>query len=636
MSGTTDLSHARIFLDKVLPWPKDPARDAYLNIHWRSMSQDGKTFWGGRATKSIDEMVGWLGWTQRQPDIKDTYVCMSSQSRAEERVSKAGKKYLNAIRFQDAVVELKSIFTDIDVKPGAYASTQDALVALKKFLTDAQIPPPTIVVGSGSGGFHVHWVLDTSITPDRWQVLSYALVRATKQHGLMCDTQCTIDSARILRVPGTMNNKSDPKAVTLMSLGNEYTLAAMEAALAPYVKSEDVPITAPALDDSLFPQLPVTDAGKELSAGIEGGEAKLIDIQDVAANCGFIADALATGGATYSNPLWFLSTSVATFLNDGRTQAHAMASKHPGYNPATTDDLYDRLLKARQDRDIGWPKCDKIEMSGCTSCGSCQFKSQAKSPLNHARQANPATPSTTSVTPTTSATSTAIHTKDPLPPGYLRDANGIVYQRIIMEDGSTKDVQLSPYPMLDAWLQDQPTWTLNFTTTLNNGRNYHVSINADEAGSRDTMVRVLARQGVMVRSKAAPFLSEFIVAWITKLQNTKDAVVINSPFGWTVENGKLVGFTYAGRVWMPTGDKPAPAPDPVLARQYMPKGDLAPWKAVAKVVTDQRRPELDAIIAASFGAPLVRFTGHSGVMLSAYSSESGIGKSTAMSIGQSV
>jgi hypothetical protein len=39
-------------------------------------------------------------------------------------------------------------------------------------------------------------------------VLADALSAATQKHGLITDTQCTVDSARIVRVPGTKNQKS--------------------------------------------------------------------------------------------------------------------------------------------------------------------------------------------------------------------------------------------------------------------------------------------------------------------------------------------------------------------------------------------------------------------------------------------
>jgi hypothetical protein len=94
---------------------------------------------------------------------------------------------------------------------------------------------------------------------------------------------------------------------------------------------------------------------------------------------------------------------------------------------------------------------------------------------------------------------------------------------------------------------------------------------------------------------------------------------------------------FDGHVWMPNDEsRPSANPDPVIARQYAPTGDPALWLAAAKLITDQKRPELDVILASSFGAPLVQFTGQPGLLLSCYSMESGIGKSTALKVAQSV
>jgi hypothetical protein len=54
------------------------------------------------------------------------------------------------------------------------------------------------------------------------------------------------------------------------------------------------------------------------------------------------------------------------------------------------------------------------------------------------------------------------------------------------------------------------------------------------------------------------------------------------------------------------------------------------------VITDQHRPALNAILASGFAGPLVRFTGHPGLLLNAYSPESGIGKTTAMKAAQAI
>lgn len=596
------LDTARDFLARVLPWE---AGQAYFNIHWRSLGTDGRLFWGGRAATSLDGLVKSLSWATKQADIKDLYVCMSSQSSAEERVSKAGFKYLNAVRSQEHVVALKSLYLDIDVKDGGYADTRTAVLALKQFILDTGLPNPSAIVASGSGGMHVHWVLDRALPKAEWQVLANALARATRDLGLSCDPQCTIDSARILRIPGTFNAKTDPpKPVKTMMLGDPVPLDAVQAALGRYITHE--------------PPAPLTrGVNDELGEGL-GGEAKPVDLDAVAKNCGFVREALESRGATYTNPLWFLTTALATFSEGGREDAHRMASGHPGYEPAKTDELFDRLMKARLEKDVGWPKCEKIELSGCSACASCPLKAAKKSPLNYGFKAANDTP-----------------IADALPDGFFRNPEGHVFRRAVGDDGTPIALKIFDYPMTDAWLQDNP-WVLHFSTVVAHEKR-KVDLPLEIITSRDGLPKFLFQHGMVVREKADKLVREFFVAWIQKLQQTKDAVVSSTPFGWaTRPNGSIEGFTYAGRVWSKDGDRPAANPDGVIASQYAPRGELSKWLELSKVVADQERPALDAILAAAFGGPIVRFTGQPGLLMSAYSAASGIGKTTTMRIAQAV
>jgi len=126
-------------------------------------------------------------------------------------------------------------------------------------------------------------------------------------------------------------------------------------------------------------------------------------------------------------------------------------------------------------------------------------------------------------------------------------------------------------------------------------------------------------------------MGEFLVAWVKKLQQLKDAMISTEPFGWSAE-----GFAYGGVLYTPNGNRSAPGAEHALAAHYAPIGDLAVWFAAAKMLTDQHRPALDAILASAFAAPLVRSTGQPGLLMSIYSIKSGVGKTTAMKVAQAV
>lgn len=584
--------------------PDFPAgQTAYLNIHWSKPGPNNKKFWDGRACESVDEAVKTLAWLLKGQPAPDLYVCMSLQNACKHKVSAKGHAYKQAERFQTNAVGLRSLFIDVDVKDGAYPDTDAALDGLRDFIDKVGLPMPSAVVGSGSGGFHAHWALDHDLSRDDWQVLANALAKAATTHGLHFDSQCTIDAARILRVPGTFNNKHEvPQPVTLMSLGERVSLDEMRAVLGGYIVA--TPFKA------------VVRLNDDLGAGVTS-KAKPISIHDVGKGCPFVKRTLDTGGEANPNPLWFLTAAIATFTEEGEEALHLMSSGHPGYNPEQTSQLYQRVSQKQKERDTGWPQCDKIAGYGCQECASCPLLAARKSPLNHALPAANDTP------------------KDVLPDQYFRNPEGIVFRRVIDETGAAISFQVSPYPMWDAWLSNNP-WTLHFVTKTDTGPKTRLEIPTEVITAKDALPKFLGAKGIFVGEKAAKILKEFLLAWIQKLQNTKDAVISSAPFGWSIVDGKREGFSYGGRVWTPGEDRPAINPDPYLQAQYSPLGDITPWSQIAKIITDQRRPGLDVILASAFAAPLISLTSEPGVMINAYSTESGIGKTTAMRAAQAV
>ena len=615
--------HARLFLSRVIPQIHD-GRVSYLNIHWKSTNPDYdplkkegsgnfKNFWSGRACKNLDDAIKNVSFAMRGGD-KDIYVCMSLQSRMQETVSQKGNTYLKAIRFAEHAVSLKSIFIDVDVKNDkGYPDTATAMAALQQFIADAGLPMPTTLVASGSGGFHAHWVMDRALTPPEWQALADKMQVATAQHGLLTDSQCTIDSARILRIPETINLKHDPaQPVKLMSMGADIPVEVMAAALAPYVAT---PRAAPRSAE----YSPNDDLGAGLD--IRRIEPK---VEDVAVNCGFIARTLGTGGADNANPLWFLTGVAAIFMEDGRTALHAMSSGHPGYSSPQTDALFDRVEAQQKARDSGWPACSKIHQYGAPECASCPLLAQGKSPLNFA---------TLSLLPSSTAAPAPV--EDTLPERFTRSGNGIIMFGTVDENGQLTQIPICNYPILSGWLSNNP-WTFHFTTRTEQGRKTIIEVPTDVITQKDGLAKYLGGRGFFCTDPQYKALKEFFVAWLQKLQASKDSVISAAPFGWSVVDGKIEGFTFGGRVWMGSTDRPAANPNPGLSYQYTPKGDVAPWAELARIVYGQRRPALDAILAVAFAGPLVRFTGFPGLILNAYSAESGIGKTTAMKVSQSV
>jgi hypothetical protein len=138
-------------------------------------------------------------------------------------------------------------------------------------------------------------------------------------------------------------------------------------------------------DPRLFTKRPIPPEGIErLSEGIKREEMPPLNFGPLIKTdgCAFIREAVRTGGKDYSQPMWNLTTLAATFLEHGYKLAHRMGHKHPEYDKETTDVLWERKLRERKEKGLGWPSCNAIQAAGCTNCAACPHLSKRQSPLN--------------------------------------------------------------------------------------------------------------------------------------------------------------------------------------------------------------------------------------------------------------
>lgn len=618
---------AREYLARVMPWPDEgTGQDGYCNVHWTTPRREDPTrnFWSGRGCRTPDELIRQFEWVAtRFTDAQNFYVCMSRQRLVTEKTSKAGKTYLQAERSSAAAIALKSFFLDVDFKQ--YADAQEAYAALKAFILAVGLPKPSVLVLTG-GGLHVYWTIDRNMAPAEWAPLAHALVAAAQKHGLKFDSACTVDAARILRIPGTQNFKyTPPRDVSLLHCSQfDYTLDRIEQPLHAFVGM----VQGRAVPAASFPLPAKPPLGpSELAAGIE--TLPPLPPREVFKECGFYRHGLFTGGADYANPLWHLGVLGTTWLDKGREIAHRISSGHAGYTAEETDALFDRKLRDRKERNIGYPSCAAVQNAGSSFCAACPHLAKGKSPLNLATLPTPP-----KLSNGTAALLSAV--SQPLPPGYSRNAAGLICKETADDDGNTSIAPICALPILNAHLSKstEEGYMLYFNTELDCAT--EIKLSTSLAGVLSEMRKTVQGQGFMLQDEEVKPIGRFFVSWIKELQAHKEAVTSATPFGWSYNGNKLEGFVYDSRVWTTNGTKPAAAADNVLAHQYSPHGDVAPWVAAAAMITDQQRPGLEAVIASSFAAPLVAFVDQPGLLMSLYSSESGIGKTTAIRVAQAV
>jgi Domain of unknown function (DUF927) len=569
---------------------------AFFSVHYRSPGRPGIP---GRAYQDF---------AFAEQDIRtwvkggcDVYLAMGAQ-----RDCGMGSV---AIRQRHNTIAARCLYMDIDVKPDAYDSTLDAVTAFNDFQSQAQLPPPTLVVQSGTGGFHVYWTLSELITPEEHYKLSHQLSLAGKKFGLKFDSKCTTDLVRLLRVPDTKNFKTDPPSPVTMRLplGKEVDVDVMRAALAPFA------FIAPKSN-------PKSSPNDDLRTGTQY---RRVTIDQAAECCPFIKETLDSGGANLvDEPQWHAMTALACHVIDPSPTIHKLCEKNQYYNH---DDTEKKLAQAQSYRDqnptLGPPKCVALQSIGAPHCDTCPHLALNTTPL--------AVPFLQ-----TAPLNGQIYLGD-LPSGYFRDSNNhICIEETEKEGGKPERVEVFPYPLFNnsGYLEDGLPVRLTFATWQGE-RRVQKTVSAGVFSDKTSFIRAFLERGLSITRNDLKSRM-FFMNYIKFLQSRKQTMVSIPPLGWSVQDG-VWGFAFDGEFVTPKSKYPCQSPGRGIT-DYKAVGSDQVWRDMAKMVLTPNRPDLMVLAASAFAAPLVKMSGQHGYLIGAWSSASGIGKTTALMLAQSV
>lgn len=639
------------FLARVVPWPS-ASLQGYVNIHW-PFKGGQRPAMPGRAFQQFQSCVGFVNGMMRNP--VDVYVCLSLQTTTKPPTMKAGREKRAAIRAELNATHYRAIWIDVDIKNGEYRDTQHALTEFGIWRRKVNLPLPTLVVLTGSGGFHAYWCFDEPITKAVWEPLAYALAEAMRKEGYKADLKLTTNPVALMRIPGTFNQKwNPPRLATLVHEGYDYPLSALDGPLTPYKVTYSVPTArvTPARNLGLGKPSAVF-AGVALPPGrldsnVDVYVPTLEDVID--GGCDFLKNTKATHGAHHAEPLWFESLKVCYYLDQGEEVAHELSDGHPTYSERETDEKYAEVVRSHAGQRIGWPQCRTIHDAGAQECRTCPHLQAGRSPLNFAIPkavvavaAAAAIASTTPVVPTAAAP--VVMTQQFIPVGFGQYPNRHIFKWVENPDGPDKPAVpqvILPLPLFNIVAYDKAeeggSYSVAFNCEIMPTKVRYIELTYSELMDSRKLPDRLGQQGLAVDHLQARLLKELMVAFVQQLKDAKARVVFDcAPYGWSKNAaGKEDAFCYAHRRWNGNGSDPVKPLDREIDTDYTPRGDFAIWKDAAKLITDQKRPELNAVIGASIGAPLMVFTGHNGCVLHPWSPESGTGKSATLCVSQSV
>ncbi len=544
-------------------------------------------------------------------------------------------------RTADNAEYLRSIFIDMD----GYESKKAAAAALSGFLEatklDALATP--FIVASG-GGLHCYWAFDKPVTAGIWKPVAEAFKRLCKQEALSIDMTVTADTARVLRIPGTLNFKKKydtPRPVKVLTEGTVCSFAdfaeAVDAAL--HTKATSVN-AAPA------PAAPLNIPGKRIAPTPSVTGVKLVEnsvvkfkslMQRTAAGdgCAQLAHFVEHAKDDGMEPLWRGLLSQTKYCADGERAAVWLSSLHP-YEP---ERMQTKL------REIKGPyPCLKFDSENPGICEGCKHFGKITNPLALGRElVADNTEKVIEITPADPEDPEAppVVVTRPVPPrGYSYGAKGGVFADRMVEDADgtkrKQQVMLLPYDLFVVDLLNKDGEHTVHMVANRPGAPIDVLVPQRYAVSKDEMLKALAQQNIIAAFGAGndKNLFEYIRACIEEASVTKRAIKIPNQYGWQ-EDGT---FVYSGKVYMIDGStRTVPMPDLVnLTRITRPQGTLEEWKRFPQMLMRKELYDLLTIASIGFGAPLMRFTQMSALTFHGGSTDSGTGKSLALSLLNSI
>ncbi len=282
----------------------------------------------------------------------------------------------------DSALFCPGIWVDIDIAGDAHSAgnlpsnNEDVQRIMEQFSLE-----PTVIVNSGHG-YHVYTLFDKPFMimnekeRNRIQDLVNSYQKILRSYctkkGWTLDN--TSDLARILRVPGTMNHKSNPVPVLVTSQSNKrYPFEMVEDAVL-HIQEQDADHDLDTFTEPIYYPEIIKTEGKNTE---DFGKYNEADLNLVIKRCSVIRHSVEDADKL-TEPEWYAFITVASRCINGRELVHEYSKPHPGYDPAETDAKIAHSLE-----DTGPMTCRKISgESWGIFCSECPYRHFATSPIS--------------------------------------------------------------------------------------------------------------------------------------------------------------------------------------------------------------------------------------------------------------
>ena len=268
-------------------------------------------------------------------------------------------------RTQANVDGLRALRVDMDAGADKPFTDQDAALGAVVAALHVGLPKPTYVVTSGGGGLHLYWCLKADILPDLWLTVAKALHSAAVRLGLGPDPAVTTDTARVLRLPGSINGKTGQRAKVLNRTGARYDHDALARALhAPTANDEAHTMSAKATSLRPLNATVVEDYVNRAPASFP----------KIVASCSVMSEATHAAGAGVPEPLWRGALGIIKHCADPEHHAAQASQGHADF------DIVE--MRAKMDAWTAGPTtCVELGKHLPKACDACEHRGKIKSPI---------------------------------------------------------------------------------------------------------------------------------------------------------------------------------------------------------------------------------------------------------------
>ena len=548
-------------------------------------------------------------------DNKDIYFALST-------FQNKGKRTADNARF------IRSLFIDMD----GYDTKKQAAVSLNDFMvkTGLDLLGTPYIVDSG-GGLHCYWPFTQDVAVEDWKPVAENLKRLCKQEGLSIDMTVTADSARVLRFPGTFNNKAKyatPRPVRILAAGDTFDFEDLANHIESQLKS--LPMLPRQQTTTLAlpgqrPDAPHTPTTVKLFENSITLFKNIFKKTKDGVGCEQLRYYAENASEDGMEPLWRGWLSIAQKCNDGEKAAIWLSDLHPYPH----ERMHQKLAEIK-----GPYPCVKFDSENPGICDGCQHRGKVTNPLALGRETAVVTAETTIELPAVEGQETKTIKRPEAPKGYAYGVKGGVFMEKEDTDSAgnvtKRQIMLLPYDLFPVDILSREGEHLVHMLAVRGYKTVDISFPQKAVVSKDETIKALAQQNVMASfgSGNDKNLYDYVRACTEKMSSEKRPIEVPASYGWQTNDT----YVFGGKIYA-AGKEAIEVPMPGLENITMntrPTGSLEVWRQFINLLVRKKLWDHLAIILMGAGSPLMRFTGLHGLTIHCASTESGTGKSLAL------